>query len=277
MKATRKVIAALTTLALAATSVPFMVSADDLEVTYNAEASYTVTIPASVTLSATADVTADIKAEDVLLDTGQAISVKLQTASNTESGSTFNAKTADGASTANYTISAGETAISVGDEVANFDADGSQTLTFSKAEGATAAGSHTETLTFNISTLAAEAEEEESEAFFPLALKEGDVIAIGITLPDEITNVTLYGAMTSDSAIEFTNFEAENGWESTKIENSFDSGILTILPQITNLEIGQAYSITLEFNLNEGSSKCPLPTTFKLNNQDITENFTAAV
>lgn len=151
MKATRKVIAALTTLALAVASVPFMVSADDLEVTYNAEASYTVTIPASVTLSATADVTADIKAEDVLLDTGQAISVKLQTASNTASGSTFNAKTADGASTANYTISAGETAIAVGDEVANFDADGSQTLTFSKAEGATAAGSHTETLTFNIS------------------------------------------------------------------------------------------------------------------------------
>ena len=168
MKATRKVIAALTTLALAVASVPFMVSADDLEVTYNAEASYTVTIPASVSLSATADVTADIKAEDVLLDTGQAISVKLQTASNTESGSTFNAKTADGASTATYTISAAETAISVGDEVANFDADGSQTLTFSKAEGATTAGSHTETLTFNISTLAAEAEEEESEAFYLL-------------------------------------------------------------------------------------------------------------
>ena len=275
MKATRKVIAALTTLALAVASVPFMVSADDLEVTYNAEASYTVTIPASVTLSATADVTADIKAEDVLLETGQAISVKLQTASNTESGSTFNAKTADGASTATYTISAAETAISVGDEVANFDADGSQTLTFSKAEGATTAGSHTETLTFNISV--SEVAEEESKSIFPLALKEGDVIAIGITLPDEITNVTLYGAMTSDSAIEFTNFEAENGWEFTKIENSFDSGILTILPQITNLEIGQAYSITLEFNLNEGSSKCPLPTTFKLNNQDITENFTAAV
>ena len=122
-----------------------------LEVTFVAEPTYTVTIPAGVTLSATDTQTATIEASDVMLEKDTAISVKLESASNTESGSTFSAKTTDGASTASYTISKGETAIAVGDEVASFTENGTQDLTFSTATGATAAGSHTETLTFNIS------------------------------------------------------------------------------------------------------------------------------
>ena len=97
-----------------------------------------------------AAVTADITASYVILEDGKQIKVDLTAASNTASGSTFNAKNGD--STVTYTIT-GDSAISVGDTVATFTADGSKTLTFSAADksAATAAGAHTETLTFDIS------------------------------------------------------------------------------------------------------------------------------
>ena len=123
--------------------------AETTNVSYNVDPSYTVAIPASVTLS-DADVTADITASDVIMEDGKQIKVDLTAASNTASGSTFNAKNGD--STVNYTIT-GDEAISVGDTVATFTADGSKTLTFSAADksAATTAGEHTETLTFTIS------------------------------------------------------------------------------------------------------------------------------
>lgn len=182
MKATRRMITTITTMAMAVSSVPLMAAADNLEVTYNAEPTYTVTIPAGVTLSATDTQTATIEASDVILEKDTAISVKLESASNTESGSTFSAKTTDGASTASYTISKGETAIAVGDEVASFTENGTQNLTFSTATGATAAGSHTETLTFNISVTEPEPEPEIYEGG---TLKEGDVVDVSMKFMGE--------------------------------------------------------------------------------------------
>ena len=119
-------------------------------VTMSVAPSYTVSIPASVTLG-DADVTADITASDVILEDGKQIKVDLTAASNTASGSTFNAKNGDSAVT--YTISAGDKTIAVNDTVATFTANGSKTLTFSAADksAATAAGAHTETLTFTVS------------------------------------------------------------------------------------------------------------------------------
>ena len=127
--------------------------AETTNVSYNVDPSYTVSIPASVTLG-DADVTADITASDVILEDGKQIKVDLTAASNTASGSTFNAKNGDSAVT--YTIT-GDEAIAVGDTVATFTADGSKTLTFSAADksAATAAGAHTETLTFTIGVEAA--------------------------------------------------------------------------------------------------------------------------
>ena len=123
--------------------------AETTTVTYDVDPSYTVSIPAAVTLS-DADVTADITASDVVIENGSQITVKLTAASNTASGSTFNAKNGD--STVAYTITA-DSAVAVGDTVATFTADGSKTLTFSAADksAATTAGEHTETLTFTIS------------------------------------------------------------------------------------------------------------------------------
>ena len=117
-------------------------------VSYHVEPTYTVTIPAGVTLKSDAEVTREITAENVTLETGQSIVVELTGASNTESGSTFNAK--NGTSVANYTISAGGTEKAVGSTIAQFTEAGTATLTFSAASGATLAGEHTETLTFGI-------------------------------------------------------------------------------------------------------------------------------
>ena len=123
----------------------------DMIATYDVKAKYTVTIPAGVTLDSKNSVTANFKASEVMLESGQKIKVTLTDASNTASGSTtFSAKTEKGDSTATYTISKGETAVAVGDTVAEFTENGEQSLTFSKAEGATYAGKHTETLTFGI-------------------------------------------------------------------------------------------------------------------------------
>ena len=122
-------------------------------VSYDVDAKYTVTIPAGVTLSNSEAVSKNIEASGVILESGQKITVKLTGASNTESGASFSAKTTKGDSTATYTIGKGKstTGISVGDTVAEFTENGTQTLSFSTVSGATYAGTHTETLTFGIS------------------------------------------------------------------------------------------------------------------------------
>ena len=122
-----------------------------MEVSYDVSPTYSVVIPASVSLSDTAETTRQITATDVRLAQNAKIVVTIDSASNTESGDTFNAKIGD--STANYTIKSGDTNVSVGGTVAEFDTktgEQSKTLAFSKATGATYAGKHTETLTFGI-------------------------------------------------------------------------------------------------------------------------------
>ena len=140
--------------------------AETTNVSYNVDPSYTVSIPAAVTLGDSA-VEADITASDVIMEDGKQILVELTSASNTASGSTFNAKNGD--STVTYTIT-GDEAIAVGDTVATFTADGSKTLTFSAADksGATVAGTHTETLTFGISV-------EETAVIKTLTIKKGGI------------------------------------------------------------------------------------------------------
>lgn len=159
----------LAALMIAACSVTAF-AADTTTVTYEVQPTYTVSIPAAVTLS-DADVTADITASDVILEDGKQIKVDLTAASNTASGSTFNAKNGD--STVTYTIT-GDEAIAVGDTVATFTANGSKTLTFSAADksAATVAGAHTETLTFGISV--------ENAVNNPYAANNiGDIITFG--------------------------------------------------------------------------------------------------
>ena len=126
----------------------------DMTATYDVTAKYTVTIPSGVTLNADEEVTSNITAENVLIEKGKQVVVTLTGGSNTTTGSTFHAKKGD--STAEYTISAGGSAVSVGGTVATFGNgtdEQTATLTFSKPTGWAEAGEHSETLTFTIATV----------------------------------------------------------------------------------------------------------------------------
>ena len=180
--------------------------AETTNVSYDVQPSYTVAIPASVTLS-DADVTADVTASDVILESGKKIKVELTSASNTASGSTFNAKNGD--STVTYTIT-GDEAIAVGDTVATFTANGSKTLTFSAADksAATVAGSHTETLTFTVSVETSKAAAEkpdivQADCTFSPANGTSTLSNANITTSMEYSadNGTTWTDVTSDGSI----------------------------------------------------------------------------
>ena len=180
--------------------------AETTNVSYNVDPSYTVAIPASVTLS-DADVTADVTASDVILEGGKQVVVELTSASNTASGSTFNAKNGDSAVT--YTIT-GDEAIAVGDTVATFTANGSKTLTFSAADksAATVAGAHTETLTFTVSVETSKAAAEkpdivQADCTFSPANGTSTLSNANITTSMEYSadNGTTWTDVTSDGSI----------------------------------------------------------------------------
>ena len=166
MKHTKRLLSAVMALAMVSAIAPMSAFADtevkqdstkqsgDMTATYDVTAKYTVTIPAGVTLNAEAEVTSNITAENVLIEKGKQVVVTLTGGSNTTTGSTFHAKKGD--STAEYTISAGGSTVSVGGTVATFSngtAKQTSTLTFSKPTGWTEAGEHSETLTFTIATV----------------------------------------------------------------------------------------------------------------------------
>ena len=121
-------------------------------VSYLSVPTYTVTIPSDVSLSKDSAVQKNITAENVLLEQGKKLKVKLDSASNTASGSDFSAMNGSD-SVVKYTITADNNTIAVGDEIASFTSDGTQDITFSKVDltGVKHTGEHTETLTFNIS------------------------------------------------------------------------------------------------------------------------------
>ena len=180
--------------------------AETTNVSYDVQPTYTVTIPATVDLGDN-DVTANIEASDVLLETGKQIKVDLTAASNTASGSTFNAKNGDSAVT--YTIT-GDSAIAVGDTVATFTANGSKTLTFSAADksAATVAGAHTETLTFTVSVETSKAAAEkpdivQADCTFSPANGTSTLSNANITTSMEYSadNGTTWTDVTSDGSI----------------------------------------------------------------------------
>ena len=180
--------------------------AETTNVSYNVDPSYTVSIPAAVTLGDSA-VEADITASDVIMEDGKQILVELTSASNTASGSTFNAKNGDSAVT--YTIT-GDEAIAVGDTVATFAANGSKTLTFSAADksAATVAGAHTETLTFTVSVETSKAAAEkpdivQADCTFSPANGTSTLSNANITTSMEYSadNGTTWTDVTSDGSI----------------------------------------------------------------------------
>lgn len=176
----KKIVSVVLAGAVLATSAVTVYAAEtkNSTVSYYVDPGYMVEIP-SVTLG-DSPVNADIAASNVVLETGEKIVVELASATNTPSGSAFSAKTDDGSSTANYTISKDGAAVSIGDTVAEFASDGTQALTFSAASGTTHAGMHTEVLTFKISV-------EDGEITPCDAFKDGAVVSFDI-LTRNVTN-----------------------------------------------------------------------------------------
>ena len=166
MKNTRRFMAAVMALAMISTISPMSAFADTvinqdtaapktgtMNVTYSVDPTYTVTIPASVTLGNDST----ISVSDVNLATGEKILVKLTAATNTVTGTNFTVQTADATpATATYQVKKGTTALALGDTAYEFAYDGetktgSGDLTFTVPTDAKFAGTYSDQLTFTIS------------------------------------------------------------------------------------------------------------------------------
>lgn len=119
-----------------------------MTVTYSVAPTYTVTIPETVTLGETATV----KAENVVVEKGKQVEVKLSGTSGT--GNAFTLKTAEGAEI-DYTVKRNGSAVSLNNTVLTVNPSlsdfGSVELNFEKPSNITYAGNYTGTVTFTVS------------------------------------------------------------------------------------------------------------------------------
>lgn len=148
-------------------------------VTYEVAPTYTVTIPATVTLGETAK----IEVENVVVEKGKQVEVTLTNANG------FKVTTQQGAELS-YTVTKDETAVNVGDTVLTVNPDngktGETTLTFSNpTETAKFAGDYTGTITFTV------------------AVKDAPVTIINFTMDSSDFEVWIPGLT--------TNLQAEEG------------------------------------------------------------------
>lgn len=117
-----------------------------LNVTYNVQPNFTVTIPANVTLGDNVTVSSD----KVVVEYGKAVKVKLT--GTGEADNTFKLKTAEGA-VLEYTVKMGDTVVNVGDTVLTVAPDSTATsaqLSFVMPTNVTYAGNYTGTIRFSI-------------------------------------------------------------------------------------------------------------------------------
>ena len=171
MKNTKRFITGMVTLAMVSAMAPMNVfatentiplnantSSGSTDVKYSVDPSYTVVIPASVTLSDTSTTNATISVDETAkpfkLAKGQKLSVKIAN----EDTNDFKVTNAD--DSLDYTVTAGSETLAKGSTAAEFSNDDKtdKTLTFSKMDASKAkyAGDYKGTLTFGISVESAE-------------------------------------------------------------------------------------------------------------------------
>ncbi|WP_024858848.1 hypothetical protein [Ruminococcus albus] len=171
MKNTKRFIAGMITLTMVSAMAPINAfateniktldantSSNSTDVKYSVDPSYTVVIPASITLSDTAATSASISVDETAkpfkLAKGQKLSLKIAN----EDTNDFKVTNAD--DSLDYTVTAGSETLAKGSTAAEFSNDDKtdKTLTFSKMDASKAkyAGDYTGTLTFGISVESAE-------------------------------------------------------------------------------------------------------------------------
>ncbi len=124
-----------------------LISGRDTSVKYDVDPTYTVTIPATVTLGETAT----IKAENVVVEENKQVTVKIAGTSGTDNAFTLsNGKTA----TIPYTVTNGDTTYAINDTVLAVNSavadNGETTLKFNPPESVTYSGDYTGHITFTI-------------------------------------------------------------------------------------------------------------------------------
>ncbi|EXM38685.1 hypothetical protein RASY3_03085 [Ruminococcus albus SY3] len=191
MKNTKRFITGMVTLAMVSAMAPMNVfatentiplnantSSGSTDVKYSVDPSYTVVIPASITLSDTAATSASISVDETAkpfkLAKGQKLSLKIAN----EGTNDFKVTNAD--DSLDYTVTAGSETLAKGSTAAEFSNDDKtdKTLTFSKMDASKAkyAGDYTGTLTFGISV-------ESAETIVDLSTLTADYVAKdGVTL-----------------------------------------------------------------------------------------------
>ena len=192
---------------------------------------YTITIPAEVDLKSTDPV--NITAEDVTLGEGQKIIVTLDSASNTESGNEFSAKTENGKSEVKYKINDG--AIGLDDSnktVAEFTGNGERELKFAVTDesGIKYAGTHTETLTFGVSV---EQSEPATVAVSSFTIDNAPTEAIFVNSTGTLTatvspdNATDKTVVWSSSDPDYVSINAETGEYTVMGKKGYGSATIT--------------------------------------------------
>ncbi len=125
----------------------------NIAISHEVTPTYTVTIPASVTIGDSAT----ISASDVVVGEGSTLQVSI-TATSADNGEDFTIASSDGSGddTVEYTVKSGSTSYNLGDPVLTVDPassdSGSVALTFALADGETPtySGTYSGTMTFTV-------------------------------------------------------------------------------------------------------------------------------
>lgn len=154
-------VAMMATMSMTAFAATIEGESGTVEVTYGVSQSYTVVIPADITLSADKDSTMEVSASNVFIPYGNQLTVSISSAN-----SWYLVDTADNSNKLSYSVKNGEAAVANGDAVltvaaGNTDGD-TVTLTTTLVDTATISGTYKDTITFTVN-VSVPAEEEPAE------------------------------------------------------------------------------------------------------------------
>lgn len=166
-----------------------------VEVTYGVSESYTVTIPADITLTANQESDMEISASDVVIPYGNELTVSISSTNYTDS-KWYLVEAANTANKLEYSVKNGENAVASGDTILTVAAGTAENqtvnLTTKLVGTATHSGTYKDTLTFSVSVASSSGGTTETwttvtdESGLKTALEAGGKVKLGADI--EMTN-----------------------------------------------------------------------------------------